>query len=63
MNTTNNTDDVYPLPLPQKSDSASLTQDEVAAIIRLAESHGLSEAATAKLLLSFRKRKQHLTLN
>lgn len=58
MNTIKNSNDVHLLPLPHKTNSASLTQDEVAAIIRLAESHGLSEAATAKLLFSFRKRKK-----
>ncbi|HEY9650214.1 MAG TPA: hypothetical protein V6C95_06095 [Coleofasciculaceae cyanobacterium] len=60
MNFTQNSNNVHPLLLPKKSKSASLTQDEVAAIIRLAQSYGLSEAATAKLLLAFRKRKKGL---
>ena len=42
----------------QKHNPASLTQEEVADIMQLAEAYGMSETAKAKLLLAFRERKK-----
>jgi hypothetical protein len=41
-----------------KHNPIALTSDEVAAIIRLAETYDLSEEARMKLLISYRNRKR-----
>ncbi len=45
-------------PVRRKINSASLTQNEVADIIRLADNYGFSGAAKVKLLLLLRDRKK-----
>jgi hypothetical protein len=42
----------------RKHNPASLTQEEVADIMQLADAYGISDVATAKLLVRFRERKK-----
>lgn len=51
-----NDDNLFPVRKPQNP--ASLTQEEVAEIMHLADVHGLTRGATAKLLLAYRNRKK-----
>lgn len=52
-----NTDDENLFPI-QKHNPASLTQEEVADIIQLADAYKISDAAKVKLLLAFKERKK-----
>ena len=58
MNTINNSNDYNLFPVRKQRNPASLTQEEVASIMRLAENYGMSDVAQAKLLLFFRNRKK-----
>jgi hypothetical protein len=51
------TDDGNLFPV-RKHNPASLTQEEVADIMQLADASGISDIATAKLLVRFRERKK-----
>lgn len=57
MNEVKDTDESNIFPV-HEHDATSLTPDEVAAIIRLAETYDLSNEARMKLLISYRNRKK-----
>lgn len=58
MNKIRNSDDDNLFPRHKPLNPASLTQEEVANIMRLAEAYGMSDVAKARLLLFFRSRKK-----
>jgi hypothetical protein len=58
MNNISNPNDDNLFPRRKPLNPGSLTQEEVANIMRVAEAYGMSDVAEAKLLLFFRNRKK-----